>query len=88
MFELPILRVQGSVGQVSIVYFVTNGLAVNGEDFVVGQLVELVFTPGQTQRLVTIAITDDDLPEIAEQFCVQLQLPRFGVVLGNITTSA
>ncbi len=87
MFELPILRVQGSVGRVSIVYFVTDRLAMNRQDFVVDQLVELVFSQGQTRRVVAIAITDDNLPEVDEQFCVQLQLPRFGAVLGNITTS-
>ena len=87
MFQLPILRVQGLVGEVSVVYFVTNGLAVNGEDFTVNQLEELTFAPGETRKNVSIVIADDTIPEISEGFCVQLQLPRFGAVLGNITTS-
>ncbi len=87
IFQLPILRVQGLVGQVSVVYFVTNGLAVINDDFVSNQLEELVFAPGQTQRMVSIEIVNDEIPEVAEEFCVQLQLPRAGVILGNITTS-
>lgn len=87
VFQLPIFREQGLVGQVSVVYFVTNGRAINGEDFSVAQVDELVFSPGQAERTVAIAITNDVLPEVDEEFCVQLQLPRNGAVLGNITTS-
>ena len=86
--DVVVSRQQGVFGQVSVVYFITNGQAVNGEDFLfLPQLDEVVFVDGQQNSTLTISITDDLLPEIEEDFCVGLRLPRNGATLGNITTS-
>ena len=43
---------------------------------------ELVFLPGETEKLVTVVTLDDSVTENAEQFLVSLFVPS-GVVLGN-----
>ena len=83
-----ISREQGSFGQVSAIYFVSGGTAVLGQDFTVSDsLGEVVFLQDQDTAVVNIAIVNDDLPEIDEEFCIQLRLPQGGATLGNVTTS-
>ena len=83
--DIVISRQQGTVGQVSVVYFVMNQQATNGEDFLVETLDNLVFSDGQDSSTLSIPIVDDTEPEIEERFCVGLRLPRDGAILGNIT---
>ncbi len=85
--DLVIARDQGIVGQVTVLYFVTSLEAVNGEDFEFEPLDEVTFADGQVNATLSIPITDDMRPEIEEDFCVGLRLPRGGAILGNITSS-
>ena len=85
--DIVIAREQDTFGQVSVVYFITGRQAVNGEDFDVEPLDDVVFVPGQANSTLTIRILDDTTPEIEEDFCIGLRLPREGAALGNITTS-
>ena len=85
--DIVVAREQGTFGQVSVVYFVSNVEAMNGQDYVIEPVDALVFVPGQPNTTLSITITDDSIPEIEEGFCVGLRLPRDGAVLGNITMS-
>lgn len=83
-----ISREEGAFGRVSALYFVTGGSAVLGQDFTVTDpLGEVVFEQDQTTAVININIVDDNVPELEEEFCVQLRLPQGGALLGNITTS-
>lgn len=48
---------------------------------------ELQFGPGESERILSITINNDDQPEVDEEFCVILSLPEGGAILGNITES-
>ena len=85
--DIVIDREQGTVGQVSVFYFIINQQAVNEEDFLADPLGEIVFISGQAVSLLNIPIVNDTTPEIQEDFCVGLRFPRSGAILGNITTS-
>ena len=83
-----ITREQGAFGRVSVVYFLSGGTAVRGQDFTVSDsLAEVVFESGEDTAVINIGIVDDDIPEVDEEFCVQLRLPGGGATLGNVTTS-
>lgn len=85
---MTISREQGAFGRVSALYFVTGGSAVLGQDFTVTDpLGEVVFEQNQATAVVNINIVNDNIPELGEEFCVQLRLPQGGATLGNITTS-
>ena len=84
--DIQINREQGTVGQVSVVYFISNRGAMNEEDFLIEPLDDVVFFAGQSVFNLRIPILNDSDPEIEEEFCVGLRLPRGGAVLGNITT--
>lgn len=84
---IVIAREQGTIGRVSVVYFVGNLQAMNGLDFAVEPVDAVVFEMGQPNFTLSIPITNDSEPEIEEQFCVGLRLPRDGAILGNITAS-
>lgn len=83
--DIAISREQGTVGRVSVVYFITNQQAMNGDDFVIEPLDDVVFADGQDSATLTIPIVDDAEPEVEEEFCVGLRLPRDGAILGNLT---
>ena len=85
--NITIARQQGSVGVVSVVYFSSNGLALNGEDYIIDPVNEVVFSNRQSEAILTVAIVDDTLPEVGESFCIGLRLPRSGAVIGNISES-
>lgn len=85
--DIIISREEGAFGEVSAVYNIINSQARNGEDFSVVPVDNVVFPDGQSQFTLNIPIFNDTLPEVEEEFCVELRLPRGGVLLGNTTTS-
>ena len=85
--NITIARQQGTVGVVSVIYFSSNGLALNGEDYVVDPVNEISFSNGQSEVTLSVRIEDDDIPEVDEDFCLGLRLPRNGAVIGNISQS-
>lgn len=85
---VTVTREQGAFGRVSAIYFVSSGTAVLGQDFnLADPLGEVVFEQGQDVATISINIIDDNVPEVDEEFCVQLRLPQGGATLGNVTTS-
>ncbi len=85
--DIIISREQGNVADVSVVYFTINVEATNGNDYIFEPLDDVMFDAGQSSSVLSIPIVDDMLPEIEEDFCIGLRLPRGGAILGNITTS-
>ncbi len=85
--NITIARQQGTVGVVSVIYFSSNGLALNGEDYIVDPVNEISFSNGQSEVTLSVRIEDDDIPEVDEDFCLGLRLPRNGAVIGNISQS-
>ena len=85
--EIVIAREQGTAGQVSVVYGIINMRAMNGEDFMIEPLDDVVFAEGQASASLNIPILNDSDPEIEEEFCVALSLARDGAALGNLTRS-
>lgn len=74
-------RNSGSTGSVTVlVQTLPGGTAMNGSDYTpIDQA--LLFADGETERTLTVGITDDDLPEQEETFRVQLSVPIGGVAL-------
>ena len=86
--SVTVSREQGSFGEVSAIYFVSGGTAVFGQDFTVTDALGVVtFGQNQDTAVININIINDNIPEVDEEFCVQLRLPEGGAVLGNITMS-
>ncbi|XP_040275580.1 adhesion G-protein coupled receptor V1 [Bufo bufo] len=71
MVQLVIERREGSLGQVMVEWGVIGGTASINEDFIAdGGL--LVFTEGETSKMVTVMILDDTNPEDSESIVVGL----------------
>ena len=85
--NVTIVREQGRVGVVSAIYFSTNGLALNGDDYIIDPVNEVIFSNGQSEVTLAVAIVDDNTPEEDETFCLGIRLPRFGASIGNISES-
>ena len=54
------------------VSFSMSLLSAMDEDVNLTSTNELLFTPGQTEAEIFLDITDDDIPELAEQFTLEL----------------
>lgn len=83
-------RSGGTFGEISIQYQITNGSAIgNGQDFrVLSPVGEIVITQGQSVASIMIPIVDDVLPELQEQFFVELTRATGGASLAGITSAA
>ncbi|XP_069736689.1 adhesion G-protein coupled receptor V1, partial [Phaenicophaeus curvirostris] len=69
--QLMIHRTEGSLGQVTVEWHVVGGTATPNLDFVgVGEI--LVFTEGETKKMVTLTILDDPEPEDNESIIISL----------------
>ena len=87
---INLTRSGGTFGDISVRYNITDGSARgNGEDYFVASLQgELVFTQGQEVASIMIPIRDDTLPELQEQFFVQLTGATGGASIAGITVAA
>lgn len=83
-------RSGGTFGDIGIQYQITNGSARgNGQDYrVLSPQGEIVIAQGQSTASIMIPIVDDTLPELQEQFFVELTGATGGASLGGITTAA
>src|SRR5262245_32781875 len=61
-----------SVHTVTVDFATSNGTAVAGTDYTSKSVTPLTFTPGQTAKGVTVALTEDELDESDETFRVTL----------------
>ncbi|XP_053330924.1 adhesion G-protein coupled receptor V1 [Spea bombifrons] len=85
--QLVIERREGSLGQVMVEWAIAGGTATRNVDFIAdGEL--LTFAEGETRKLVTLTILDDDEPEENESVIIRLThtdggsrvLPNFDAV--------
>lgn len=83
-------RTGGTFGDISILYNITNGSAIgNGQDYsVLSPQGEVVITQGQSTASIMITIIDDPLPELQEQFFVELTGATGRASVVGITTAA
>ena len=82
-------RSGGMFGEIGIQYQITNGSARgNGQDYnVLSPQGEIVIIQGQTVASILVPIVDDTLPELQEQFFVELTGATGGASLAGITTA-
>ena len=84
--RVEIIRTGGSQGRVSIDYVARSNVATAGQDFtpVTGTA---VFEDGETSKIITIPILDDDLVEGSEVFNVTIDRITGGAFLGAPRTA-
>ena len=68
---IPVVRLEGSDGELRIPYKIIDVSAIAGTDYK-APLGEVVFKDGETRKVITVEIIDDQLREIAETFQIQL----------------
>lgn len=83
-------RTGGTFGDIGIQYRITNGSARgNGMDYsILSDVGEIVMIQGQSVASIMITIVDDSLPELQEQFFVELTGATGGASLAGITSAA
>jgi len=82
---ITVQRIDGGYGDVSVDYAVSNGSAINGNDYSVTDGT-LYFSNGEMSQTISIDITDDTLDENTETFSVILSNP-ISATLGNNQTA-
>lgn len=80
---IPLVRVGGMLGVVTVSYATAGRRAVAPEDYM-ETAGNIVFAPQQERADILVPIVDDELPEIVEDFVFSL-LSVTGGSLGNIT---
>ncbi len=80
--NISVIRKNGRSGIVSIGYATANGGAISGQDYT-GKTNTLSFADGQTNKNITIAISNDALIETNEPFFLRLFTPTGGATLGS-----
>ncbi|WP_181438623.1 Calx-beta domain-containing protein [Paenibacillus sambharensis] len=84
---VTVIRSTGNQGAASVSYTTVGGSAAAGSDFT-STSGTLQFGPYEYQKTILIPITDDSVPEYAEQFNMQLSVPTGGnAVLGSPSTA-
>ena len=71
MLAVLVVR-NGQAIDTATVSFSLSLLSATAEDVNLTSANELLFTPGQTETEIFLDITDDDIPELAEQFTLEL----------------
>ena len=71
MLAVLVVR-NGQAIDTATVLFSLSLLSATAEDVNLTSANELLFTPGQTETEIFLDITDDDIPELAEQFTLEL----------------
>jgi len=70
---VTIVRSMGLFGSVWVSYHTEGRTAISGQDF--GQSSgRLLFRPGESSKVITLTILDDDLPEGPEEFLLNITL--------------
>lgn len=70
---MTIVRSLGLFGSVWVSFHTEGRAAISGQDF--GQSSgRLLFRPGESSRVITLIILDDDLPEGPEEFFLNITL--------------
>ena len=79
---ITVVRSGGSQLAASANYATTNGSAQAGSDYT-GTFGTVAFAPGETQKTINVAISDDALIEGDETFKITLSNPSVGAMLGS-----
>ena len=84
-FSLTITRTGDTSEEATVTYLGVNGTGIQGKDLgaIIGQI---RFAPGESNRTITIFITDDAFVESGEQLTVSLRDPEGGI-LGTISST-
>ncbi|MEO0836137.1 MAG: Calx-beta domain-containing protein, partial [Cyanobacteria bacterium J06642_3] len=84
--DVVVTRTQGSDGVVSVDYSSANGTAIAGNDYQ-GQSGTLTFADGETSKIVSIPILEDNLVEGSENFSVSINNATGGATLSTVTSA-
>ena len=87
---ISLVRSGGTFGSVSVQYTIVNGQATVGQDYSLppGSRT-VVFAAGQSTANILIPIIDDSVPELQEDFTVQISLtPGSATSLGTVTAAS
>ena len=82
---IPIVRIGGSDGTVSVDYSINNGTANEADDFIAASGT-LTFLPEETSKEIVVPIVDDQIPEIDETFSIAIG-NAIGTDLGETRTA-
>jgi len=82
---ITVQRIDGSYGDVSVDYSITDGTAINGSDYSSADGT-LYFINGETSQTITVDIVDDRTDEATESFVITLSNPS-NTTLGDIQTA-
>ncbi len=91
-FSINVLRTGGSTGEASVGYTTDDGVgietgsAIAGEDYVTTSGI-LIFSDGETQKVITVELTNDDVFEPDEIFTIQLSNLTGDSALGSAVST-
>jgi Calx-beta domain/FG-GAP-like repeat/Bacterial Ig domain len=81
ILKVPVSLSNASDEEVRVEYEITNGTAVNGEDYTLGaDPLVVVFAPGETRKTIDVALKDDDKLEPNKTFFVEIKNPTNGTI--------
>lgn len=83
---IPVNRVNGSDGEITIDYSTGDDTALGGTDYV-STSGTLTLNNGETQKDICISIIDDDVYRKDRHFTLQLANPQLGTALGDIIST-
>jgi len=83
---IPVVRIGGSDGAVSLNYTIVNASALAGSDYTLTGS-EVVFLPGQTEASIVVPILNDGLDEGIETFNVATDQTTGGAIVGQPRTA-
>jgi len=83
--DVPVVRVGGSTGSVTVNYSVTGGTAAAGADYTGNSTGTLTFAAGVVRQNITFTITNDTALEQNETITLAISTPGGGATLGTLT---
>ncbi len=81
--QISVVLTQPSAATVRVPYHVVSGTATNGVDYSLSNL-EVVFSPGETVRTITVPIMNDGLIETNEWLLLELLTPENAVLASDV----
>lgn len=79
---VTVARRAGSVGTIGVSYATADGTAAAGLDYTAASGA-LTFAPGETEKVVSVPISGDAVPESSETLTVNLSSPTGGATIGD-----
>jgi len=85
-FNMTVTRTEGSYGEVTVDLGIAGGSAVNGEDYQFESVV-LTFAVGETTKLISVTILDNEIYEINQTIELRLSNVQGGASIGVSSTT-